>query len=113
TEVEASALLLPWSGPRYAASGFFGDSIDEIGQLSPVPIIAAHIVDAEWARVIYFQGRTGNWTVKEEDATLALEVAKRLASQKDIELVVYATDTSEIEDPDDLTVNRYSGRGSQ
>lgn len=113
TESNASMILLPWSGPRFPGNLFFGDEIDEIGERSPIPTVAARLVDDEWGRVLYFQGRTKNFTVREEDATLALDIASRISAHRDLELVVYATAPGEITDePDDLeTVHLYDGRG--
>ena len=84
-------------GPRFPGNLFFGDSIDEIGELSPIPTIAARIIDSDWNRVLYFQGLAKNWTVREEDAAMALDVAQRVAAQKGIELVIFATDAEEIQ----------------
>lgn len=113
TESGASMFLLPWSGPRFPGNLFFGDEIDEIGERSPIPTVAARVIDDEWNRVLYFQGRTKNFTVREEDAALAFDIAQRVSAHRDLELVVYATAPDEITDePDDLeSVHRYSGRG--
>lgn len=113
TESEASMILLPWSGPRFPGNLFFGDDIDEIGERAPVPTVAARAIDEEWGRVLFFQGRSKGFKVREDDAAMALDIAQRIATNKDLELVVYATDPEEItEDPDSLElVHRYSGRG--
>jgi Kef-type K+ transport system membrane component KefB len=113
TESEATLLLLPWSGPRFPGSLFFGDSIDEIGGRSPVPTVAARIVDSDWNRVLYFQGLSKDWTVREEDAATALDIAQRVAAQKGIELVIFATDSDELPSIGEGAVNTYSGRGSR
>ena len=112
-ESEASLLLLPWSGPRFPGNLFFGDSIDEIGERSPIPAIAARLIDSDWNRVLFFQGLSKDWTVREEDAAMALDVAQRIATQKGIELVVFATDTDELTDTGEAAVNPYSGRGNR
>jgi Kef-type K+ transport system membrane component KefB len=113
TESQASSLILPWKGPRFPGNLFFGDSIDEIGERSPVPTIAARIVDSEWNRVVYFQGLSKDWTVREEDAAMALDVAQRVAAQKGIELVIFATDVEELTDVGEAEVTSYSGRGAR
>jgi hypothetical protein len=112
-ESEASLLLLPWSGPRFPGNLFFGESIDEIGEQSPIPAIAARIIDSDWNRVLYFQGLSKNWTVKVEDAAMALDVAQRISTRTGIELVVFATDAEELADTGEAAVNQYSGRGGQ
>lgn len=116
TESNASLLLLPWSGPpRSPRTVFFGDAIDEIGERSPVPAVAARVVGEKWNRVLFFQGRTNNLNVRDLDARLALDVARRVAEHEDLELVVWATDPYDlVEEPDELDeIHRYSGRGSR
>jgi len=115
TESGASLLLLPWTGPRFPGNLFFGDAIDEIGERSPVPALAAHVFDHEWKRVLFFQGRSKNLNVREEDSQLALEVAQRIAAKRDLDLVVWATDPDDLTDEGEIEeeVKRYSGRGSK
>lgn len=113
TESQASLILLPWSGNGIGGR-FFGDSIDEIGERSPVPTIAANMRNGEWNRVMFFQGRTKNLNVRGEDSALALEVARRIATHEGIELVVWASQVDDLDEPEELPeVNEYSGRGSR
>jgi hypothetical protein len=112
TESQASLILLPWSGPGIGGR-FFGGSIDEIGERSPVPTIAASLRNGEWSHVMFFQGRTKNLNVRGEDSALALEVARRIATHEGIELVVWASQVDDLDEPEELPeVNEYSGRGS-
>jgi Kef-type K+ transport system membrane component KefB len=86
-ETGASLILLPWEGPRAGRARFFGDSIDEIGERSPIPVVAARVIGDRWDRVLYFQGGTKGLVVREDDANLALEIAKRVADHHDLDLV--------------------------
>lgn len=113
-ETGASLILLPWEGPRAGRARFFGDSIDEIGERSPIPVVAARVIGDRWDRVLYFQGGTKGLVVREDDANLALEIARRVADHHDLDLVVYVTDADLVEDPDRYTsVRTYSGRSGQ
>jgi Kef-type K+ transport system membrane component KefB len=111
-EAKASMLLLPWTGIRYRGKMSFGDAIDEIGERSPVPVIAARIVGDRWGRVVCFLGRSKGLDVREEDSNLALEIAHRVAEHEDLDFVVYATEPDEVADKDRFTaINLYTGRG--
>lgn len=111
TEVGGSMLLLPWSGPKVVGNLFFGDGIDEIGERSAVTTVAARILEDHWNRVLFFQGRSRGLTVRQEDEALALEVARRVAHHKEIELVVFAREPDRIPESNDYSnINQYSGR---
>lgn len=88
-EIDASIVLLGWSGPRPGADLFFGSEIDDVGSGSPVPTVAAHLV-GEWDRVIVVPA-TGAVPWHGEDAALALDVARRLCG-RDSTLVVISSD---------------------
>ncbi|HEU4320188.1 MAG TPA: cation:proton antiporter [Acidimicrobiia bacterium] len=110
SEQNGSMLLLPWDGPRFPGNVFFGGDIDAIGDRSTVPAVAARVLDDDWKRVVVVQGSARGLTVRREDSSLAVEVARRIAAHKDLRLVVYATDPDLIEGlPEDATIETYSG----
>jgi Kef-type K+ transport system membrane component KefB len=89
-ELDASLVLLAWDGPRWAADYAFGNDIDGVGQASPVPTIAAHLI-RPWARIVVQLGqpRTG-W--QREDVALTADVVRHLREGTDVELVVLSHD---------------------
>jgi Kef-type K+ transport system membrane component KefB len=90
-ELGASLVLLAWGGPSWAADYVFGNDIDGVGQASPVPTIAAHVV-RPWTRIVVQLGhpRTA-W--QREDVELAADVVRHLRDVADLELVVLCDDT--------------------
>lgn len=114
SEKKGSLLLLPWEGPSFPGTLFFGGDIDTIGDRSAVPALAARLLGDEWTRVLYFQGSARGLTARREDSILALEVAKRVARHKGLDLIVYATDTEDLGELDeDVAIEMYSGRSSR
>lgn len=110
-ESNASLLLLPWKGPTLTGNVFFGDAIDQIGGRSHVPVAAVRMTGEEWNRIVYFQGRVRGLRVRREDSEMALDIARRIATHTGHELVVYATNPDEVEDPDQYSaVHRYDAR---
>ena len=92
TELDASLVLLAWNGPKWAADYVFGNDIDGVGQASPVPTIAAHLI-RPWNRIIVQLGgpRTA-W--QREDVQLTVDVVRHLRTGPDVELVVLCDDDS-------------------
>ena len=91
-ELDASLVLLAWDGPKWAADYMFGNDIDGVGQASPVPTIAAHLVQP-WVRIVVQLGgpRTA-W--QREDVELTVDVVRHLCEGTDVELVVLCEDES-------------------
>ncbi|HUS42648.1 MAG TPA: cation:proton antiporter, partial [Ilumatobacteraceae bacterium] len=91
-ELDASLVLLAWNGPKWAADYLFGNDIDGVGQASPVPTIAAHLV-RPWNRVIVQLGQPRTaW--QREDVELTANVVRHLRQGSDIELIVLCDDES-------------------
>jgi hypothetical protein len=91
-ELDASLVLLAWDGPKWAADYAFGNDIDGVGQASPVPTIAAHLV-RPWERIIVQLGRPRTaW--QREDVELTADVIGHLREGTDLELVVLCDDES-------------------
>jgi nucleotide-binding universal stress UspA family protein len=113
-ETKASMILLPWDGPKFAGSLFFGNAIDEIGERSPIPVAAARLVGVDWDRVLCFDDRSRGFGVRREDGELALEIARRVASHKDLDLALYSTDPDLVDEPGQYAqVNQYSGKSRE
>ncbi len=112
-EQKASAILLPWRGPRFPSNLFFGADIDHIGRRARIPVIAAKVETDEWNRVVFFQGARRGLVIRDEDSRLALEVARRLAGYRDCELVVFSSSRSRLPDIDQYeVVHDYTGRNA-
>jgi hypothetical protein len=92
TELDASLVLLAWDGPKWATDYVFGNDIDAVGQASPVPTIAAHLI-GPWDRIIVQVGdpRTA-W--QREDLELTADVVRHLRQGTDTGLVVLCDDES-------------------
>ncbi len=85
-EVGASLVLLAWDGPKWAADYVFGNDIDDVGQASPVPTIAAHLV-RPWTRIVVQLGQPSTaW--QHEDVELTTNVVLHLREVADLALVV-------------------------
>ncbi len=76
TELGASLVLLAWDGPKWAVDYMFGNDIDSVGQASPVPTIAAHVV-RPWTRIVVQLGHPRT-TWQREDVELAADVVHHL-----------------------------------
>lgn len=93
-ELDASLVVLNWSGPGIGSDNLFGSDIDVVGRQSSVPAVAAHLV-RPWSRLIVVPGAAEvRW--ESEDARLALGVATRLRAAGDLSLVVIGHDGSRV-----------------
>ena len=89
-ELDASLVLLAWDGPKWAADYVFGNDIDGVGQASPVPTIAAHVV-RPWDRIVVQLGRPRiAW--QRDDVELTADVVRHLRDGDDVGLVVLCHD---------------------
>jgi len=80
----------PLARARLAANYKFGSEIDKIGQASPVPSIAAHVI-GPWERLVVVTGDRGApW--RREDVALTLAVARRAYNGSRVPVVVLAQD---------------------
>jgi Kef-type K+ transport system membrane component KefB len=94
-ELEASLVLLAWDGPRWASDYVFGNDIDNVGQASPVPTIAAHLI-GPWDRIIVLLGQPRTaW--QREDVELTADVVRHLRERTDAALTVLCDDESMVE----------------
>jgi Kef-type K+ transport system membrane component KefB len=91
-ERDASLVLLAWDGPRWATDYVFGNDIDGVGQASPVPTIAAHLV-SPWDRIIVQLGQP-HLAWQREDVELTVDVARHLREGTDVGLVVLGDEAS-------------------
>ena len=92
TELDASLVLLAWDGPKWANDYVFGNDIDAVGQASPVPTIAAHLI-GPWDRIIVQLGQPRTaW--QREDVELAADVVRHLRVGTEVELVALCDDES-------------------
>jgi Kef-type K+ transport system membrane component KefB len=90
SEVEASLVLLAWDGPKWAADYVFGNDIDGVGQASPVPTIAAHLL-RPWERIVVQLGQPRTaW--QRDDVELTADVVRHLWQGTDLPLVVLCDD---------------------
>jgi len=89
-EVGASLAILEWQVSRVPTGLMFGNEIDLIGERSPVPTTAIRIL-RQWNRVVVFTGDVpDDWSA--EDTWLAFEVARRLRSPRELEMLVITPD---------------------
>lgn len=89
-EVGASFVLLDWAASRIPTEMLFGNEIDLVGQRSDIPTAAVRVL-RPWSRVVVITGDApDDWST--EDIWLALEVARRLRSQREIGLLVLTPD---------------------
>ncbi len=92
TELDASLVLLAWDGPKWAADYAFGNDIDGVGQASPVPTIAAHLL-RPWERIVVQLGQPRTaW--QREDVKLTADIIGHLREGTDVGLVVLCDDES-------------------
>ncbi len=73
-QVDASAIVLDWSGPRWAADLLLGNEVDEVGAGSVVPTIAAHVL-RPWRRVVV-QIKAPATSSELDDAELAARIGQ-------------------------------------
>ena len=91
-ELDASMVLLTWDGPKWAADYVFGNDIDGVGQASPVPTIAAHLL-RPWNRIVVQLGHPHTaW--QREDVELTANVVRHLRQGTDVDVVVMCDDES-------------------
>ena len=104
-EVDASFVVLSWQGLRFGQDLMLGNEIDAIGEECPVPSMALKAL-RPWERVVAIAGGLETeW--KRDDALLCVKVARRLARQREVPLVVIATDRDAlagIVDPDEVEI---------
>ena len=91
-ELDATLVVLDWTGPRFNTDVLFGNEVDAIGSQSTFPTVAAHLTTT-WERVIVIPG-TGQVQWHSEDSELVLTIAERLRSGADEPLWVIANDQS-------------------
>ena len=102
-EVGASLAILEWRVSRVSKSLMFGSEIDLVGERSPIPTAAIRIL-RPWNRVVVFTGDVpDDWSA--EDTWLAFEVARRLRSPRELEMLVFTPD------PDVVKSKISSGEG--
>lgn len=90
TQVEASAVVLDWGGPSWAADYILGNDIDGVGAASRVPTIAAHVI-REWHRVVV-QVRSPATSWQRDDAELAAVVGRAARGDASIPVVILCND---------------------
>ena len=89
-EVDASLVILRWEGPRFPADYVFGTELDNVGSLSPVPAMAAHIV-GPIERVVVATGGVGTaWHA--EDVDLLLTAARHIYRSADVPVAIFTPD---------------------
>jgi Kef-type K+ transport system membrane component KefB len=92
---EVSLVLLSWQGVRFPSDLVFGNDIDEVGEASPVPTMAAHLL-RPWDRIIVVIGDTKtDW--QKEDALLTLAAVRRIRYSKKTPLLVFTNDREFVE----------------
>ena len=91
-ELDASTILLDWGGPRFGADYLLGNDIDGVGLADPVPTIAAHLT-RRWDRVVV---RLGDQRLawQRDDASLVLEIARRVRLATDVPALVLCDDAT-------------------
>lgn len=89
-QVDASLLVLSWTGPRFSSDFMYGNEIDAVGAGSPIPTVAARIL-REWNRVVMV---TGDVSVEwhREDAEIALALVRRLRRTSPMPLLIVTPD---------------------
>ena len=90
TQVEASAIMLDWSGPKWVTDIIFESDVDGVGRSSTVPAIAAHVI-RPWDRVIV-DLRDPDTSWQREDAELATAVGRAARGHSPRPLVVLCGD---------------------
>jgi hypothetical protein len=90
SDLGASLAILEWQVSRVPTSLIFGNEIDLVGERSPIPTAAIRIL-RPWNRVVVFTGDLpDDWSA--EDTWLAFEVARRLRSPRELEMLVFTPD---------------------
>jgi Kef-type K+ transport system membrane component KefB len=93
-ELDATLVVLEWSGPGLSTDLLFGSGLDAFGAACPVPAVAAHLT-SRWERVVVVPG-TGDIAWHGEDVQLTLELARRVAPRRESSLVVIASDEAAV-----------------
>lgn len=91
-ENKASLVVLSWAGPRFASDYMFGNDIDRVGVMSPVPTMAVRVL-RPWNRIVVALGKldTG-W--RRDDAELVLAIVRRLRRSVPASVLVVGPDVS-------------------
>lgn len=89
-QLDASAVVLDWSGPSVVNDYLLGDDIDGVGGAAVVPTIAAHVL-GPWHRVVvHLRAPSAAW--ERLDAELALETAHAARGRSGRPLTVLCSD---------------------
>jgi len=95
-EDDVSLVILSWQGVRFPSDYVFGNDIDGVGEASPVPTIAARVLQP-WKRIVLVAGRVDmDW--HREDALIALAAIRRIRRTKRTPLLVFTEDRSFFEE---------------
>lgn len=91
-ETGASLLVMAWGGSSLASDIVFGSELDILGGRSPIPVAAAHL-PGPWDRIDAITGdlRT-EW--QQEDAALAMAVARRVAAADELRVHLHTPSRS-------------------
>lgn len=90
TQVDASSVILDWSGPSWVNNFVLGNDIDGVGATSDVPTIAAHVI-GPWKRVVvHLAAPATAW--QHEDARLAADIGRAARGKTPRPLVVMCDD---------------------
>jgi Kef-type K+ transport system membrane component KefB len=95
-EIDATMVVLAWSGPKPGSDTLFGNELDRVGGGSSVFAAAVHL-PRPWDRVIAVPW-TGSVKWHTDDARLTLTVATRLRGREQTPLLVIANDPSLVEE---------------
>jgi len=89
-ELEASLVILDWSGPSWTDDYLFGNDVDEVGGASSVPVAAVHVV-RPWERVVVVLGAPDTaWEAT--DSELAARMGLALRRERELPLLVQSRD---------------------
>ena len=91
-ELDATLLLIPWSGPRSRFGEVGKNTVDAIGSASRVPVAAVHLTNAKWERVVVVTGHSRARATRDSDIALAVEIGRRVATRLELDVVVYTRD---------------------
>lgn len=93
-EVNATLVVLAWSGIRFGSEYLFGHEADAFGERSPVPAIAVQM-PKPWKTVVLVVGDTDvEW--HREDALLAAAIASRTRKDAEHAIRVLGTDPESV-----------------
>lgn len=106
-ERRCSSVVLSWGGPT-TVDVLFGNEIDGIGAVTPVPAMAVHVV-RPWRRVVVVRGeQTSAW--QQEDAASALAVAERLRRDDETPLLLVSRSADDEHPGDGVELLATDGR---